>query len=106
MATVNGVEVILDVPAKIINRRTMVPIRFFSEALGALVSWDNSTRTVYIVSDFDPTGKVKAKVSRVVDGDTINIIINGEEEGVRLLLVDTPETVHPLRIGWYPLYLA
>lgn len=43
-----------------------------------------------------PRGKVLvATVSRVVDGDTINIKVNGKEETVRLLLVDTPETVHP-----------
>ncbi|WP_221568696.1 thermonuclease family protein [Alkalihalobacillus sp. TS-13] len=36
-----------------------------------------------------------AKVTRVVDGDTIEILFQGEEEDVRLLLIDTPETVHP-----------
>lgn len=39
---------------------------------------------------------VKATVSRVVDGDTIEIIMpDGETESVRLLLIDTPESVHP-----------
>ncbi|GAE95014.1 staphylococcus nuclease domain [Gracilibacillus boraciitolerans JCM 21714] len=37
----------------------------------------------------------KAKVNRVVDGDTVNIQVNGKKETVRLLLVDTPETKHP-----------
>lgn len=36
-----------------------------------------------------------ATVTRVVDGDTIKIDLNGEKETVRLLLVDTPETKHP-----------
>ncbi|MYL50089.1 nuclease [Halobacillus litoralis] len=40
-------------------------------------------------------GDVDATVTNVVDGDTIDIQINGKEERVRLLLVDTPETVHP-----------
>ncbi|MBX0357047.1 thermonuclease family protein [Halobacillus sp. Nhm2S1] len=40
-------------------------------------------------------GDVDATVTNVVDGDTIDIEINGREERVRLLLVDTPETVHP-----------
>ncbi|WP_163537288.1 S-layer homology domain-containing protein [Gracilibacillus sp. YIM 98692] len=40
-------------------------------------------------------GKVLATVTDVVDGDTIRINLNGKEETVRLLLVDTPETVHP-----------
>ncbi|WP_285766421.1 thermonuclease family protein [Peribacillus sp. SI8-4] len=37
-----------------------------------------------------------AKIVRVVDGDTVKIkLANGNEETVRLLLIDTPETVHP-----------
>lgn len=45
------------------------------------------------VLDLDQT--VKAKVVDVVDGDTLKVDLNGELETVRLLLVDTPETVHP-----------
>jgi micrococcal nuclease len=36
-----------------------------------------------------------AKVERVIDGDTLKINLNGRTETVRLLLIDTPETVHP-----------
>ncbi|MBP1156184.1 MULTISPECIES: thermonuclease family protein [unclassified Paenibacillus] len=36
-----------------------------------------------------------AKVTRVVDGDTIKIEMEGKEETVRMIMVDTPETVHP-----------
>lgn len=36
-----------------------------------------------------------AQVARVVDGDTIKVTVNGKEETVRMLLVDTPETKHP-----------
>ena len=35
------------------------------------------------------------KVSRVVDGDTICVIINGREKKVRYIGVDTPETKDP-----------
>ena len=35
------------------------------------------------------------KVIRVVDGDTIVINYNGKKEKVRLLCVNTPESVHP-----------
>ncbi len=35
------------------------------------------------------------KVTRVVDGDTIVINYNGKYEKVRLLCVNTPESVHP-----------
>lgn len=36
-----------------------------------------------------------ATVTRIIDGDTIEINLNGKKEDVRLLLVDTPETKHP-----------
>lgn len=36
-----------------------------------------------------------ATVTRVIDGDTLEISMNGQTETIRLLLVDTPETVHP-----------
>jgi micrococcal nuclease len=37
-----------------------------------------------------------AEIIKVIDGDTVKIkMTNGNEETVRLLLIDTPETVHP-----------
>lgn len=38
---------------------------------------------------------ITAQVTRVVDGDTVKVNLDGKEETVRLLLIDTPETVHP-----------
>ena len=38
-----------------------------------------------------PAGPDTARVSRVVDGDTIEVTLRGETRSVRLLLVDTPE---------------
>lgn len=38
-----------------------------------------------------------ATVVRVVDGDTLVIELDGEEERVRLLNIDAPESVHPSR---------
>lgn len=38
-----------DVPAQIINGRTVVPVRVLSEALGYNVQWDGNTRTVNII---------------------------------------------------------
>jgi len=39
-------DVPLDVPAQIINNRTMVPVRAISEATGFMVEWDNDNRIV------------------------------------------------------------
>ena len=41
----------LDVPATIINDRTMVPLRAIFEALGAAVSWDGETRTIFAIKE-------------------------------------------------------
>ncbi len=70
----------------------MVPARFVAESLGAEVGWDNNTKSVLVNSDY-PYGKYK--VIRVVDGDTIIVDYNGKEERVRLIGIDTPESVHP-----------
>ena len=35
---------------------------------------------------------VKAKVEKIVDGDTVYILVNGEKEKVRMILVNTPES--------------
>ena len=39
--------------------------------------------------------KYLVKVVRVIDGDTIKAIVEGEEVSVRILLIDSPEVIHP-----------
>lgn len=63
-ALVNGELRSLDVPAQIIQNRTMVPARFISEALGCTVSWDGETKTAAVANQLagthiyiTPTGK-------------------------------------------------
>ncbi len=41
------------------------------------------------------TGQESYLCTRVVDGDTIVVDIGGKQEKLRLIGVDTPETVHP-----------
>jgi len=40
----------MDVPAQLINDRTMLPLRFVSEFFGAVVNWNNDTRSIEIIS--------------------------------------------------------
>lgn len=40
-------------------------------------------------------GRESAEVLRVVDGDTIEVLIDGSEEDIRYIGVDTPESVAP-----------
>jgi micrococcal nuclease len=42
-----------------------------------------------------PTKRPVAYVSRVIDGDTIEVALNGRTVDVRLIGIDTPETLHP-----------
>ena len=50
--------------------------------------------SLFELSD-DAPAHSSAKVTRVVDGDTIEVRIGGGTEDVRLIGVDTPETVKP-----------
>ncbi len=45
---VNDEKIILDVPAKILNGRTLVPIRAITECFDANVKWNEDSRTVEI----------------------------------------------------------
>ncbi|MCD8390599.1 MAG: copper amine oxidase N-terminal domain-containing protein [Firmicutes bacterium] len=46
----NGAASTLDVPAQMINDRTLVPVRAIAEAFGCNVDWDGDTKTVIIES--------------------------------------------------------
>lgn len=45
---INDKTIIMDVPAKIVNGRTVVPIRIISEQLGAEVKWLSQTKEIII----------------------------------------------------------
>ena len=47
-AEVNGTAATMEVPARLVNGKTMVPLRFLSEELGYTVTWDDETRTAVI----------------------------------------------------------
>jgi len=51
VATINDQTVTLDVPAQTLRGRTMVPVRFVSEALGQDVGWNSRDQIVTIKSD-------------------------------------------------------
>lgn len=67
--TLDGVEKKLDVPAEFtpsVNNefRTMVPVRFVTEALGYQVEWDQARNLAVVIDPeygWDPTGDVEAK---------------------------------------------
>lgn len=57
---------------------------------------DANTAVKQTEESHEEINTIPAIISRVVDGDTLRVILhNNTEETVRLLLIDTPETVHP-----------
>ena len=57
-ATVNGVGKTLTVAPKILpSGRTIVPVRFISETLGANVAWNSSTKMVTVTASATPPGE-------------------------------------------------
>ncbi|MPM62259.1 hypothetical protein SDC9_109125 [bioreactor metagenome] len=83
----------------------MVPVGFIAQAFGEKVEWHKATQTVLINSNAPVSQNVPVpqatpaqatyKIVRIVDRDTLVINYNGVEEKVRLIGVDTPESVHP-----------
>ena len=54
-------KVTLDVPAKIVNDRTLVPVRAISEAMSCKVDWDGEKRAVIITSAEEPAATPAAR---------------------------------------------
>ncbi|MCZ8519780.1 MULTISPECIES: copper amine oxidase N-terminal domain-containing protein [Paenibacillus] len=79
LAAVDEVEQTLEVAPFTLEGRTMVPIRFIGEALGAKVDWNASDRRVTLA-------KEGVLVELVIDGK--NAKVNGEE-----VLLDAPAVI-------------
>ncbi|MGN7468646.1 copper amine oxidase N-terminal domain-containing protein [Brevibacillus sp. SAFN-007a] len=84
----NGQTIHLDVPAQIVNQRTVVPVRFIAEALNYKVDWDPATQTVLIADQAasNPNGtegKPQEQTKPAEEGkqqDTVSLI---DKESVR-----------------------
>jgi multiple sugar transport system substrate-binding protein len=53
VAKVNGYDVTLDAPAAIVNAKTLVPIRFIAESMGATTAWNATLRKVTVQFSMD-----------------------------------------------------
>lgn len=103
-ALVNGQMTYLDVPAASFGGRTLVPLRFISEALGADVDWQAATRTVAITSpagapqpptsqnppqEQPPAEETRLEIQSVVHsangvlrpGDRLQVVMTGDPDG-------------------------
>ena len=61
IAYINDKEVTLDTGATIVDERTLIPVRFISEALGAEVDWDKDNHNVII----DSNDKLQIKLQKL-----------------------------------------
>ena len=64
--TINGLVVLLDVPAQIVNGRTLAPLRFVGEAFGGVVAWNAATKTATITTN-KTTAELAGLAKRPVD---------------------------------------
>lgn len=60
-ASVNGETISLDAPGIIQEGRTLVPVRFIAESLGAEVDWVSNTRTVIIETETIETETIETE---------------------------------------------
>lgn len=92
-AEVDGVETTLDVPAKIISSKTMVPARFISEKCGLNVEWDDETKTVTITTQEKelPIAQISSVEYTKVNG--VNCVVvkaNSEISGYKYFSLSEP----------------
>jgi murein tripeptide amidase MpaA len=89
MAYVNSKKVNLDTSPIIMKGRTMIPLRFVSEAIGASVKWNSSNGTAYI-SLVEKPEPIKTQ--------PVTIIIDGEQQSFNPeAVVQNGSTIVPLR---------
>ncbi len=71
MAVVYGLPVENDVAPVLVNDRTMLPIRFIAEAMGATVGWDEATRAVTITNGDLSIAIVIGEAQATVNGEAV-----------------------------------
>lgn len=75
-AWVNGEIKPLNMPAKLINDKVMIPIRFISEELGYSVEWSPSQYAIYIMTD----GSTSGPNQNIGASDVFNGVQDGQNE--------------------------
>ena len=81
VAKVDGKDVTLDVPAQIVNSRTLVPVRFISESLGANVGWNGETRTVTVDMASSNLRTFDDETEFVITKDNENVVYSDKYDG-------------------------
>lgn len=61
----NGTPIAIDVPAQLVNGRTLVPVRAVSESFDCNVDWIGETNTVVIASNYSTTGNTNGNLANL-----------------------------------------
>lgn len=110
-ATANGRIMTLDVPAQELNGRTYIPLRFFGEALGAVIDWNETMQLVSITGRFGVgtgsttgTGNIVSALSLdseakpwFVGGETVKFSLQSDPGLSPTLYLNGGNTLIPMR---------
>lgn len=88
-ARLNNNSVALDTAPVIINGRTMIPLRFAAESLGADVEWDSEKREITIILKSDVTA---AEITTETTESTTKITENSADSKSLIVYFTLPET--------------
>ena len=97
-ARVDGRKVTLDVPARSVEGRTLVPLRFIAEALGYDVAWDGQARAVRLTAPRVQVGDMWVDPEIA---DRVKITVDRDEQDMTVVR----GTVDP-RLGWQTVALV
>ena len=89
LVKLDGEYLSFEVPAKTVSDRTMVPLRFFFERLGAKVNWDDDTQTAMVELN-------KKNISFQIGNPSAEV--NGQEATMDVpAMLENDKTLIPLR---------
>ncbi len=98
---VDGTPSQMDVAPMVVEGRTLVPIRFISEALGATVLWDGATKNATIIKERSWVDLWTGEAMMVVDGKAIALDVPLQliKNRTMIPLRAVAESLH-LTVGW------
>lgn len=94
----------LDTNADIVNNRTMVPLRFISECMGAEVQWNGAKREVYISTKMPPANPFVGQSFKPSDLPRVTgtTIAGSNKPGAQIMYADASQL--PITVGRYVVY--
>lgn len=107
---VNGNVNKLEVPSKIVNGRTLAPLRFVGEAFGGQVSWDENTRTIYINNksvEKPPAISIDTYLTILRSGPSmLTAVVNHAHSGQRFAVLSEQDGWFKINFGGQPVWVA